>query len=269
MSESADSQLPYRVHGAGDAPYLFCVHGMLSSHRQWTPNLAALETLVRPVLFDLWGHGDAPAPEDDARYTVEALIGEFERARQALGAERILLCGQSLGAGLTLRYSILHPQRVIAQIFTNSRSALLAPEALGSPEDSAARAEAIERGGRAALARLPFHPRHARRLEPALREAMAALADATDPHAVARLMRIARPRLSVLGDLQRIACPTLLVNGRSERAFQPLRDVAERRIRGIRIADVAGGHAVNLENPEGFDAAVTAFLREVLAGRSG
>jgi len=243
---------------------MFFVHGMLSSRRQWTPNLAALEKLVRPVLFDLWGHGDAPTPEDDACYTVEALIGEFERARAELGAERILLCGQSLGAGLTLRYSILQPQRIIAQVFTNSRSALLAPEALGSPEETAARAEAIERGGTAALARLPFHPRRARRLEPGLREAMVEVANATDPRAVARLMRIARSRLSVLGELHRIACPTLLVNGRSERSFQPLRDVAENRIRGIRIADIAGGHAINLENPEGFNAAVAEFLREVL-----
>lgn len=264
MNCAAAPRLPYRVCGIGDAPYLFLVHGMLSSHRQWTPNLAALGGLVRPVLFDLWGHGEAPSPTDDALYTVEAIVGEFERARAALGAERVVLCGQSLGAGLTLRYSILHPQRIIAQVFTNSRSALLAPEALGSPEDGAARAEAIERGGRAALARLPFHPRHARRLEPALREAMAAVADAADPSAVARLMRVARSRLSVLGDLHRIACPTLLVNGRSERSFQPLRDVAERGIRGIRIADIDGGHAVNLENPEGFDAAVTSFLRELL-----
>ena len=130
-AEPAPPRLPYRVVHAGDAPYMFFVHGMLSSHRQWTPNLAALEKLVRPVLFDLWGHGDAPAPGDDALYTVEAIIGEFERAREELGAERVLLCGQSLGAGLTLRYSILHPQRIIAQLFTNSRSALLAPEALG------------------------------------------------------------------------------------------------------------------------------------------
>jgi pimeloyl-ACP methyl ester carboxylesterase len=243
---------------------MFFLHGMLSSRAQWRPNLAALVGLVQPVLFELWGHGDAPCPEDERYYTAEAILGELERARAELGAERVLLCGQSLGAALTLRYSILHPERVQAQVFTNSRSALLAPEALGSPEDSAARAEAIERGGSAALARLPFHPRHARRLEPTLREAMAAVADATDPRAVARLTRIARPQLSVLGDLHRIACPTLLVNGRSERSFQPLRDVAENRIRGIRIADVPGGHAINLENPEGFNAAVAEFLRAVL-----
>jgi pimeloyl-ACP methyl ester carboxylesterase len=263
MSDAAP-RMPYRVVGSRRAPYMFFVHGMLSSHAQWRPNLAALVDLVRPVLFDLWGHGDAPCPEDDACYTVEALIGELERAREELGAAHVLLCGQSLGAALTLRYSILHRDRVRAQVFTNSRSALLSPEALISPGDRAARAAAIEAGGAAALAKLPFHPRRARRIAPELREAMIEVANAVDPRAVARLTRIAGPRLSVLGDLHRIACPTLLVNGRSERSFQPLREVAENRIRGIRVADIPGGHAVNLENPEGFNAAVAQFLREVL-----
>jgi len=264
MSAAATPRMPYRLARGGRGPHMFFLHGMLSSSAQWRPNLAALIGLVRPVLFDLWGHGDAPCPEDEQYYTVDAILGELERAREELGADRILLCGQSLGAALTLRYSILHPERVQAQVFTNSRSALLAPEALISPEDRAARAVAVESGGAAALAKLPFHPRHARRISPELRDAMIAVADAVDPRAVARLTRIAGPRLSVLGDLHRIVCPTLLVNGRSERTFQPLRDVAERRIRGIRIADIPGGHAVNLENPEGFNAAVAAFLHEVL-----
>ena len=35
-------RLPYRVLESGDGPYMFFVHGMLSSRRQWTPNLAAI-----------------------------------------------------------------------------------------------------------------------------------------------------------------------------------------------------------------------------------
>jgi len=259
-------RLPYRCIG-GAGPPMFFVHGMLSSHRQWTPNLAALGGLddpVRPVLFDLWGHGDAPCPESDAAYMVDAIVAEFERARVARGAERVVLCGQSLGAALTLRYSIRHPERVIAQVFTNSRSALLAPEALISPGNRAARAAAIEHGGSTALRTLPFHPRHARRLEPQLRAAMVAVADAVDPRAVARFTHITVPQLSVRADLHRIACPTLLVNGREEKSFQRLRDFAAHEIPSCRVADIDGGHAVNLENPEGFNAAVADFLKGIV-----
>jgi pimeloyl-ACP methyl ester carboxylesterase len=259
----AAPRLPYRVIG-GRGPYLFCVHGMLSSHAQWAPNLDALASVTRPVLFDLWGHGGAPSPEEDAVYTIEALIAQFERVREELGAERVALLGQSLGAGLALRYAIVQPRRVLALVFTNSRSALTAPDRLISPEDRAARAQLIEGGGREALRKLPFHPRHARRLAPEAHAALVAAADEVEPRAAARITRITLPRLSVLADLERIACPTLLANGRYERSFQPLRAVAQAKIPGCRIADIDGGHAVNLENPEGFNAAVTAFLREVL-----
>lgn len=253
-------RLPYKLHESGTGPYMFLVHGMLSDHRHWDPNLECLQRFVRPVLFDLWGHGDAPAPLDDARYLVRAMLDEFERVREELGAERVMLCGQSFGASLTLRYSIEHPERVIAQVFTNSVSGLSPPDAFGSAEERAARAAAVESEGREALENMHFHPRRARRLPEAHRERLIAAADAVDTRAVARLMAITGPQLSVHQDLHRIACPTLLVNGLRERPFQQLRVVAEQRIPGCRVVDIEAGHAVNLENPAAFDAAVAEFL---------
>lgn len=261
---TTDHRLPYLRPEPGDKPLMFFVHGMLSSHRHWVPNLDALREHVRPVVFDLWGHGNAPAPLDDARYTTRAILDEFERARTELGAERVLLCGQSLGASLTLRYAIEHPQRVIAQVFTNSVSGLSAPERFGDEAQRAARAADIEARGRAALEAMPFHPRRSRRLPEPIRGLLVEAADAVDPRGVARLIRVTGPQLSVRADLGRIACPTLLTNGVREAAFQPLRDDAMRMIPGCRVADIDGGHAVNLDNPDAFNAAVIGFLRDVL-----
>lgn len=253
-------ELPFRLIDGGCGPYLFLVHGMLSGGRQWDANLDKLLTVSRPVVFDLWGHGGAPVPEHGAAYEVEALIAGFERVRDELGAQRVVLCGQSFGASLTLRYSIMHPERVAAQIFTNSVSALSPPEVFGSAQARAERSAAIEAGGHAVLEQLPFHPARALRLPEELRARMVAMAREVDPRAVARLGAITGPRLSVLGDLDRIACPTLLVNGVREKAFQPLRDLAAARIAGCHVADIDAGHVVNLESPAQFDAAVIGFL---------
>ena len=46
----------------------------------------------------------------------------MERTSFPLRDRRV--CGQSLGATLTLRYALDHPERVLAQVFTNSTSAL-------------------------------------------------------------------------------------------------------------------------------------------------
>jgi pimeloyl-ACP methyl ester carboxylesterase len=66
--------------------------------------------------------------------------------------------------------------------------------------------------------------------------------------------------LSVRDRLSEIVTPTLLVNGRRERGFQAVRDLAAGAIDGIEVVDLDGGHPVNLDCAEGFNAAVTDFL---------
>lgn len=253
-------RLAWKTAGGDHGPYLFMVHGLLASHRQWLPNLAALRAHARPVLIDLWGHGKSPAPLADAPYEADAILEQIERVRIELGAARIVVCGHSFGAGLTLRYAFQYPRNVLGQVFTNSLSALSPPETFGTPAEREARAAAIEAGGRDTIRSMPFHPRNATRLDPAVRAELIAQADAVDPGGVARLMRVTGRRLCVLDDLPRVACPTLLVNGRWEKTFQALRDRALAGIPGCQVVDVEAGHAVSLENPRGFEAAVVSFL---------
>jgi pimeloyl-ACP methyl ester carboxylesterase len=47
-------------------------------------------------------------------YHPDAYVAAFETLRERLGASRWLVCGQSLGATLTLRYALDHPERVRA-----------------------------------------------------------------------------------------------------------------------------------------------------------
>ena len=124
--DSTAPRLHVDVHD-GDGPYLLLVHGMLSSRAQWMPNLAAFSQYSRPVVVELWGHGRSPTPEQPHHYTPDAYVAQFERLREELGAERWLICGQSLGASLTLRYVLTHPRRAIAHVFTNTNSALAEP----------------------------------------------------------------------------------------------------------------------------------------------
>lgn len=247
----------------GSGPPIFMVHGMLSSQSQWRANLAALATVARPVLFELWGHGSSPAPEDAQRYAVDAYLAEFERVRLALGAPRVAVCGSSFGAGLTMRYSLRHPEAVFAQVFTNSMSALTVRAQ--SPGQTETHAADIEARGAEAIAEMPFHPRHARRLEPEVRATLVEAAELVNPRAVAMAIRHTVPGLSVARELEQIRVPTLLVNGLWEKTFQPQRDAARERIPGCEIHDLPAGHAVNLEAADGFNAAAVAFLAR--AGR--
>jgi pimeloyl-ACP methyl ester carboxylesterase len=256
-------EMNVEIRGDGTKPYLLLVHGLLSSRAQWKPNVGALAEATTPVVVELLGHGRSGSPLEPAAYTVGAYVARFEALREQLGAERWLVCGQSFGAGLTIRYALRHPERVLAQVFTNTMSGL-SPAARERLPERVARFDAVERGGRAALKALPFHPRPSKRLAPEIWEDLVADAELLDPRAVAEALRTTSPELSVADDLGRIAVPTLLVNGTRETAFQPLRDFAAREIPGVAVVDLAGGHSVNLDQAPAFNAAVTGFVRRHL-----
>ena len=244
----------------GTGPYLLLVHGICSSRAQWRPNLAGLAEVSRPVVVELLGHGRSPSPTEDAAYTVEAYLARFEAIRAGLGAERWAICGQSFGAGLTLNYALAHPARVTRQVFTNSNSALAKRNPAVSDEMRLARLAGFEDRGRAALEAMPFYPKRSGRLAPDVEAELLADAERISLSGVAQGLRYTAPGLSVIDRFAETAVPTLLVNGRREKSFQPVRDEAARLLPALQIVDLDGGHPVNLDQPEAFNAALRAFL---------
>jgi pimeloyl-ACP methyl ester carboxylesterase len=249
----------------GDGPFLLLVHGILSSRAQWQRNLPALARVTRPVVVELWGHGRSPTPEDASLYHPVAYVTAFEKLRERLGVSRWLVCGQSLGATLTLRYALDHPERVLAQVFTNSTSALADSDwVAGVRAGGAERADAIERGGRAALEKIPLHPLRARRLPPQVQEALVADAALLDPKGVAHTIRYTVPESPIRERVKENRVPTLLVCGERDSRFEAQRRFAERHLPHLEVVAVEAGHAVNIEAAAAFDDAVTDFL-----GRAG
>ncbi len=247
----------------GRGAHLLLVHGFCSSRAQWRPNLTGLARFCRPVVVELLGHGRSQSPGDPADYGVARYVRRFEAIRERLGAECWAVCGQSFGAGLTISYALAHPERVIGQVFTNSRSAL-APEFLAvTAEQRRERAAAFERGGRAGLEAMAVYPRRAGRHAPEVEAALVADAGLISFPALVLAMATTMPGPSVADRLAEIRLPSLLVNGSREKAFQPLRDHAARAIGDLRVVDLDGGHAVNLDCPQGFNDAVRAFLADL------
>jgi len=255
----------------GRGPFLLLVHGVLSGRAQWQPNLTALSSVARPVVVELWGHGRSPSPEDSALYHPDSYVRAFEEIRHEIGAERWLVCGQSLGGALSLRYTLAHPDRVIAQVFTNSVSALGDEKWRESRRRSApALAEAIVAGGREAIERMPIHPLRATRIPEAAHRAILADAALLDPAGVAMAFRHTVAESSVRGRVAENRVPTLLVCGEREKRFLPERDFAAETMPRLEIVGIpAAGHAVNLEAAAEFDAAVTAFFARQAATGSG
>lgn len=251
--------LHVEIHpGAG--PHLLLVHGICSSRAQWRPNLAALAQCCTPVVAELLGHGRSESPAEPAQYRVEAYIERFEAIRERLGAARWAICGQSFGAGLTLNYALAHPERIRAQIFTNSASALGPSRAQLSEAARDHRIAAWEAQDRSQLEAMAFYPRRTGRLAAEVEDELVRDAERISLGGMARTTTMTVPGLSVADRFGDIRVPTLLVNGRREKSFQPLRDAAAMALADLEIVDLEGGHPVNLDCADGFNAAVADFL---------
>lgn len=240
-------------------PALLLVHGFLSSRNHWRPNRRLSEEF-RLVAIDLPAHGLSPAPRSEAGARPEALVHAIEAVRQRLNISRWNICGQSFGAALTLRYALTFPDRVIAQIFTNANGALREAWSASQYDRNLAQIHEIQEEGHAAMRRMAYHPSHARRFPPDLREILTRDADATDVNGIALLLEQAMPRLSVRDTLGELRVPTLLVNGAWEKRFQPARQWLSRAHPHIAVEDLQGGHSINIECPEAFNAAASLFL---------
>lgn len=254
--------LYFETHGDAGLPVLM-VHGMLSSRSQWIPNVPALrEAGYRPVVIELLGHGRSPSPEEPERYTPDAYAAEFESIRAAIGAEEWYVIGQSLGAGLTLRYAILHPEHVIAQVFTNSNSALAGPEFFERVKASTARTAAdLTRRGRAMIDDNRLNPAKSRSIPEDIRAALAADVALHTPfgYAMTGLNTTANSPVSEI--IGKNTVPTLLVQGVREEQFRGAARWAKRNIPLLEVCEADAGHAVNIQAADTFNAAVIDFFR--------
>lgn len=86
------------------------VHGLGGSTMLWQPNLTALATKHRVFALDLPGHGlsDKPPIEYSVSILAQALTGFLD----ALGLERAVLVGHSLGGQVCLQVALPEPARV-------------------------------------------------------------------------------------------------------------------------------------------------------------
>ena len=80
---------------------------------------------MRAVAIDLPGHGLSDKPADPACYSLDAQVACVLAAMDALGIERAILTGHSMGGPICARAAVLAPARVAAL-------ALLAPAGFGT-----------------------------------------------------------------------------------------------------------------------------------------
>jgi pimeloyl-ACP methyl ester carboxylesterase len=251
-----ETHLYYELHGT-QGFHLLMVHGLMSSRAQWIPNLKAFTEFCRPVIVELFGHGRSPSPKNPEAYLPENYVREFEIIRHELGLENWFICGQSLGATLTLRYSLIHPERIKGQIFTNSLSALSDAR---ENENMERLVRLMLQGGRRSLDRFPLNPSRSRFLDPEVKKALVEDINLINLEGFANNLLYLIPRCSVRNLLCEITVPTLLVAGKFDEQFSSLMPIALENISALEFVELDGGHAVNINAADRFNEVVRDFI---------
>ncbi len=108
---AADVRLAVAEEGEGTPVVL--LHGLTATRRYVVMGSRALERAGhRVIAYDARGHGrSSPAPSPDA-YGYDLLAADLGAVLDAMGVERAVLAGASMGAHTALVFALTHPERV-------------------------------------------------------------------------------------------------------------------------------------------------------------
>ena len=115
---SADgTPIAYEVHGDGE-PTLILVHGWSCDARYWREQVAHFAARQRVVTVDLAGHGHSGAGRKD--YTTRSFGEDVRAVADAVGGDRLILVGHSMGGLVIAEAARLLPGRVLGLIGVDS-----------------------------------------------------------------------------------------------------------------------------------------------------
>jgi len=232
----------------GKAALLFC-HGAGGSHRHWLYQLEGLKEKAAPLAVDLPGHGNSSGEPASEIGSYREFLREFIAA---LGLEKPLLAGHSMGGAVALDYALHYGDSLRGLIIVASGARLrVAPPFL----------EACRSGNiPAAMIDYAYGPAAPAELLEQARQEMAAV-----PPQTFYADFTACNSFDLMERLSEIKPPVLLICGREDRMTPPKysRYMLERLPRAELVEVECAGHMVMLEAPQKVNEAIASFLEQI------
>jgi 2-succinyl-6-hydroxy-2,4-cyclohexadiene-1-carboxylate synthase len=259
--------LRLHVQTLGEGDPLLLIHGFTGSIMSWGEELlSGLSQGHEVVAVDLVGHGKSDISTDPERYRMEEMLQDLEEILDSLSIPEARWLGYSMGGRLALAGAVLRPSRVSSLLLESA-----SPGLAGEGERRARRradealAEGILRGGMEAFVDhwlgLPLFATQGK-LPPQVRAAARERKLKNQPEALAACLRGmgtgAQP--SFWEALADIGVPTLLLAGEEDQKFTQLAESMAKEIPDVELRLMPrAGHAIHLENPFAWLAAVLTF----------
>ncbi|EHB59261.1 alpha/beta hydrolase fold protein [Mycolicibacterium rhodesiae JS60] len=246
----------YEDTGAGDRVVVFS-HGILMDHTMFAPQVAEFSSDHRVITWDWRGFGETIT--DGSPFTIWDQVDDLLALLDRLGVERAVFAGMSHGGYITMRTPLVAPDRVEAIIAMDTNSSGMSAEdqqtyrtlfdvflEQGPTDDICATFADIIIG------------------DPVLNaEWIKRWQARMDWSGIRHPIDVTITLDDITGRLPEITCPALVIHGIDDKAFDTARaaNIAEHLANAGPAVLVPGGHAANLTDPAGVNAAIRSFLR--------
>jgi pimeloyl-ACP methyl ester carboxylesterase len=273
LSTDDGVKLHYDETGSG-APVVF-VHEFAGDYRSWEPQVRYFARRYRCIAFNARGWPPSEVPQDAARYSQARACDDIRCVLDGLKIDKAHIVGLSMGGLSTLHFGLTYP--------TRARSLLVAGAGYGSErsEREKFRNEAVviagklEAEGMATFAeayaygptRVQFENKDPR----GFAEFKAMLAEHSAKGAANTQLGVQRERPSIFDledGLAKLDVPMLVVTGDEDWPCLLPGVFIKRTCPSAALLVVPNsGHAINIEEPAAFNAALADFLAQVDSGR--
>lgn len=250
--------IAYDARGAG--PPLVLVHAFPLARGMWAETAAALAATHRVLTPDVFGFGESGLPKGG--WTVDSYADALADWLTALGLDRTVVGGLSMGGYVALAFARRHPLRVQGLILADTRADADTAAAKATRDQTIATVE----GSSAAdlidtmMPKVLCEKTRAEKFE--VVDAVRKLASAQTVPGVTAALRALRDRPDATAALGSFTFPALVIVGSEDAVTPPA--LSEAMAANLPDATLAvlphAGHLANLEAPAEFADAVRRWL---------
>lgn len=258
----------YLDWGNPGKPNLVMIHGLRGHAHSWDDVSAAVCQDYHVLALDQRGRGETDWAKD-GDYSTDAYVADLDAFCRALGMDRFILMGHSMGGRNSMTFAGKYPNKLEKLIIVDMGPEAdprggrrITQEIIDVPEEFDSFEAVVEYMGK--QSRFASDAVMRRRLQYATRELPGGKIGWRYDLAIreARRQGVSTPQADLWPVLAQIPCPTLVVRG-METDLLPL-EVAQRMVRelpqGQLVEIPKAGHMVFEDNPEDFITAVRKFL---------
>ena len=269
MILSGNPRLALEMTPKKPGPLCLFLHGIGGRCSNWSPQMVVAGSVMQAAALDLRGYGESSLGSDQS--TVEDYCSDILRVREALGVDKLVLCGLSYGAWIATSFAMRYPNLLSGLVLSGGCTGMSEASLKEREAFQASREVPINKGLTPAkfapdVVEVLAGPKASADTRELLLKSMAAIPTETYRDA---LTCFARPTEQF--EFSKLTMPVLLMTGEFDRLAPPqeIKDIASRIFEQVSQPDVrfeiidVAGHVCNVENPDLYNRHLRNFLNRI------